>query len=116
MASTTLAKQKPTISNQQKFYISIDTELEDGAGLSQASLQELVNNSHTNLDISSIFLKLLNSFNNARLGTTEISGGLVVDNIEIEELLFSSDGHIIDISDIRRDISNLQTSVSNLMM
>lgn len=116
MASTTLANQVSTISIKQKLSISIEVELETtiegGSGLSAAQLEALVNSSNTNLDISSIILQVLGSFNNASLGTTEISGGLVADNIEINELLFSSDGQVIDISDLRVDISNLKTSIS----
>ena len=116
MASTTLANQDSTISIKQKLSISIEVELETtiegGSGLSTAQLEALVNSSNANLDISSIILQVLGGFNNASLGSTEISGGLVADIVEIDELLFSSDGQVIDISDIRLDISNLKTSVS----
>ena len=116
MASTTLANQDSTISIKQKLSISIEVELETtiegGAGLSTAQLEALVNSSNANLDISSIILQVLGGFNNASLGSTEVSGGLIADDITVNELLFSSDGQIIDISDIRLDISNLKTSVS----
>jgi len=116
MASTTLANQVSTISIKQKLSISIEVELETtiegGSGLSAAQLEALVNSSNANLDISSIILQVLGGFNNASLGSTEISGGLIADDITVNELLFSSDGQILDISDIRLDISNLKTSVS----
>jgi len=116
MASTTLANQNSTISIKQKLSISIEVELETtiegGAGLSATQLEALVNSSSANLDISSIILQVLGGFNNASLGSTEVSGGLIADDITVNELLFSSDGQILDISDIRLDISNLKTSVS----
>ena len=116
MASTTLANQDSTISIKQKLSISIEVELETtiegGSGLSAAQLETLVNSSNANLDISSIILQVLGGFNNASLGSTEISGGLIADDITVNELLFSSDGQILDISDIILDISNLKTSVS----
>lgn len=116
MASTTLANQDSTISIKQKLSISIEVELETtiegGAALSTAQLEALVNSSNANLDISSIILQVLGGFNNARLGSTEVSGGLVADSIDVDEIFFSSDETIIDINDIRLDISNLKTSVS----
>ena len=121
MASTTLANQDSTISIKQKLSISIEVELETtiegGAGLSAAQLEALVNSSNANLDISSIILQVLGGFNNASLGSTEVSGGLISDTINandiiVDELFFSSDGQVIDISDIRLDISNIKTSIN----
>lgn len=112
MTSTTLANQDSTISIKQKLSISIEEEINDEFGLTTLQVKALVNNSNVNLDISSIILQVLGSYNDASLGRTEISGVLVADDIIVDELLFSSDGQVIDISDIRLDISNLKTSVS----
>lgn len=103
MASPALGIQESTTSEQQKKYMTkeFDDEEEDDTNLVTAQL-----------DISSIILQVLGSFNNAKLGSTEISGGLVADDIIVDELIFSSDGKVIDISDIRHDISNLKTNVS----
>ena len=110
MASTTLANQDSTISNKQKLSISLDFE------------DDNTTSSNVQLDVNAmnkLILQVLTSFPNTNLGTTEVSGGLISDTINandiiVDELIFSSDGQVIDMSDIRLDISNLKTSVSYL--
>jgi hypothetical protein len=103
MASSALGIQVSTIDEYQTNAITNESEDEENDNTNSVKAQ---------LDISSIILQVLGSFNNAKLGSTEISGGLVADDIIVDELIFSSDGKIIDISDIRHDISNLKTNVS----
>lgn len=114
MASTTLANQKSTISIKQKLIISNEEEIEDEFGLTALQVKALVNNSNVNLDISSIILQVLGSYNDASLGRTEISGVLVADDIIVDELLFSSDGKIIDLSDIKNDITYLTNVINDI--
>jgi|MDSY01.1.fsa_nt_gb hypothetical protein len=103
MASSALGIQVSTIDEYQTNAITNESEDEENDNTNSVTAQ---------LDISSIILQVLGSFNNAKLGSTEISGGLVADDIIVDELIFSSDGKVIDISDIRHDISNLKTNVS----
>lgn len=103
MASSALGIQVSTIDEYQTNAITNESEDEENDNTNSVKAQ---------LDISSIILQVLGSFNNAKLGSTEISGGLVADDIIVDELIFSSDGKVIDISDIRHDISNLKTNVS----
>lgn len=67
MSSTTTGTQHSTMNNNQqsKMKIGGDTT-EDGIGSNNA-----------NLDMNSILSQVLGSFNNASLGATEISGGLI---------------------------------------
>ena len=63
--------QKPIISNKQISNMKIGEEIEDGVGSNNA-----------NLDINSILSQVLGGFNNASLGATEISGGLIFPVVE----------------------------------
>ena len=103
MSSEAEGIQKSTTSETQKKNIINKFEDEEDDNTNSVTAQ---------LDITSIILQVLRSFNDASLGSTEVSGGLIVDDITVNDILFSSDGQILDISDIRLDISNLKTSVS----
>ena len=107
MSSEAEGIQKPTISNTQQLKNPTQTEIEEN-GIS------------ANLDITSIINRVLRDFVDASLGTTEISGGLMSDTINandiiINELVFASDGQVIDISDIRRNIIKLEASANQFV-
>ena len=105
MASPALGIQESTTSEGQKKDMTNEFEDEEDDNTNSVTAQLDIN------AINAIILQVLTSFPNTNLGTTEISGGLVVDDITVDDILFSSDGQVIDISDIRLDISNLKTSV-----
>ena len=106
MASPALGIQESTTSEQQKKYMTKEFDDEEDDNTNSVTAQLDIN------AINAIILQVLTSFPNTNLGSTEISGGLVVDDITVNDILFSSDGQLIDISDIRLDISNLKTNIS----
>ena len=108
MSSPALANQDSTLSDSQQSIAPTQSEIEE-------------NGSNANLDINSIINEVLRKFIDASLGTTEISGGLLSDTINandiiINELVFSSDGQVIDISDIRRNIIKLEASANQFVV
>ena len=94
------------------------SDSQQSIALTQSEIEE--NGSNANLDINSIINEVLRKFIDASLGTTEISGGLLSDTINandiiINELVFASDGQVIDISDIRLNIIKLEASANQFV-
>lgn len=72
MTSTATGNQNSEWNTGEISHLNIDDDTtEDGVGSNNA-----------NLDINSILSQVLGSFNNASLGATEISGGLIFPVIE----------------------------------